>query len=591
MPKLRPDIFNWSHVQYLALGGLTVACYSALYPPVELTYLAWIALVPWLTCVMTCPPRKLAVISYLAGLAFFLINLNWILPITVPGYITMAIYLAFYWVLAGWTIHRLVRHYHCPLLIAVPIVWIGCEFLRGYLITGFPWFYLGHSQVRHLTMIQIADLVGAYGVSFVIAMVNGLLADVITQIHSSRLQRRRTIVSVTATVLVLIGTVIYGRFRLRQDTMYWGPRLAVVQEDFPLTVEGNPPPPGKSFIAHMKLSMQAASKRPAMIIWPETSILESINPEFTSAESTDDRTRRRQAFGKDLFDLLTRHAREAKAYLIVGAISKHINPPGHYPTVDKYNSAIIFDPEGKLAGRYDKIHLVLFGEFVPFRYTFPALYRFLNENMTPYGRGGFEYSLTHGTQLKRFQLKTQNGTYRYAVAICYEDAMAYLIRKFTKPRAVATNQSSREKQIDFLINISNDGWFNHSSELPQHLYICAFRAVENRVGIARAVNTGISAFIDPTGRIEEVVRAPDRLYGPSIRGYLVRNIKLDKRISIYTRFGDWFAISCLIISLAAAVDIKSLTQRLYGRVRRLKEPQGRQAIDSGVDRRMPGDRH
>jgi apolipoprotein N-acyltransferase len=553
MGRLVNSLFCWANVSCLAMSGLTVLCYAALFPPIELSFLAWVALVPWLLCMVFYPARRHLPISYIAGLAFSGITVWWILPITIPGYVSLCLYLACYWLLAAWMIHRLIGEHNVPAFVAVPVVWVGCEYLRTWVITSFPWFFLGHSQVKFLPMIQIADLVGAYGVSFVVAMVNGLAVDSIRLIYLRRGQMRRIGVGVSVTAGVFFGTLIYGYFRLGQDTIYSGPKLAVIQEDYPLTVEGDPQS-YEMFRDYLQFSRAAGEEHPAMIIWPETCVSWPVNPEFLNAspeqepdQSKRDRLRRMQRSSRDVLDILSEHATKAGAYLIVGSLSEE------YSASRRYNSAIILDPDGTIGGRYDKIHLVLFGEFVPFRYTWPRLYRFLNENMTPYGRDGFEYSLTHGdiNGVNRFELKSSGRSYRYAIAICYEDTMAYLIRRFARPE-------NGKKQIDFLVNISNDGWFNHSCELPQHLYICAFRAVENRIGIARSVNTGISGFINPNGEIEQVVTDPaGRTYGEGVRGYCVQNIKLDTRTTVYSRLGDWFAIMCFIISLAAAVKVES----------------------------------
>jgi len=552
-------IFSSQNVVYMSLAGLTVVLYSLLYAPLGYAALAWVALVPWVICVLTCPVAKQLVVTYLAGLAFFALNVHWILPITIPGYVSMCLFFALYWLAAGWVVYRLVKIHHWPAFLAVPIVWTGLEHLRSWVITGFPWFFLGHSQVKHLAVIQIADLAGAYAVTFVVAMVNGFLADVIYQSVRRTQRWRQTVLAGAIVAAVLVGTIVYGLFRLRQETIYPGPKVAVVQEDFPLTVEGGGFGLNDSLFAHLRISQQAAKENPALIVWPETTVAVPINDEFINAKVDDKDTRQWQGISRSVRDILSKHAVDANASLIVGSISKHINPPGQYPTVDKYNSAMVFDPAGRLIDRYDKIHLVLFGEFVPFRYTIPTLYRFLNENMTPYGRGGFEYSLTHGQTLKRFELSAHHNQYKYAVAICYEDVMPYLIRSFVDPNAGG-------KQIDFLVNISNDGWFNHSCELPQHLHICAFRAVENRIGIARAVNTGISGFIDPNGRIGPVVGAG--AYTTGIRGHLTRHIQLDTRVSLYSRYGDVFAKACFVITLLAAIKVHPLITRIRSRATR-----------------------
>jgi apolipoprotein N-acyltransferase len=191
---------------------------------------------------------------------------------------------------------------------------------------------------------------------------------------------------------------------------------------------------------------------------------------------------------------------------------------------------------------------VPFGEFVPFRnarvlgMSLHWLYRWLNR-LSPFSQGGrLEYSLWPGGQYTVFDLDIDGKTTRFGVPICYEDVMPYVMRNFV--------WEGGRRRVDFLVNISNDGWFLHSDELPQHLAICVFRAVENRVGIARAVNTGISGFIDPSGHIYSLVEQDGRAHGPGVVGYRVAAVKLDQRSAFYGRRGDWFVLLCVLGTLA-----------------------------------------
>ncbi|RMF83513.1 MAG: apolipoprotein N-acyltransferase [Planctomycetota bacterium] len=209
----------------------------------------------------------------------------------------------------------------------------------------------------------------------------------------------------------------------------------------------------------------------------------------------------------------------------------------------------MYDQHGQWSRRYDKIHLVPFGEIVPFRnarflgMSLHWLYRTLNR-LSPFSdRGQVEYSLWPGEEFTVFELPMPDGSKaRFGVPICYEDTVPEIPRRFVW-------ESSR-RRVDFLVNISNDGWFNHSAELEQHLAICTFRAVENRVGIARAVNTGVSGFIDPAGRLYSLVQVDGRLTGPGVVGYRVDHVKLDSRASLYGRWGDWFAVLCTLLTAA-----------------------------------------
>jgi apolipoprotein N-acyltransferase len=164
--------------------------------------------------------------------------------------------------------------------------------------------------------------------------------------------------------------------------------------------------------------------------------------------------------------------------------------------------------------------------------------------------GAFEYSLFPGESFRRFTIRaaSQAGReYRFGIPICYEDVMPYVARVFT-------GSGSSDKRVDFLLNISNDGWFGRGIQQPQHLAICVFRAVENRVGIARSVNTGVSAFIRPDGRIHEVVRGDLEDRWPGECGYSVANVGVDTRFTLYSRFGDWFGWACAAVWLLIFLD-------------------------------------
>jgi apolipoprotein N-acyltransferase len=233
--------------------------------------------------------------------------------------------------------------------------------------------------------------------------------------------------------------------------------------------------------------------------------------------------------------------------VLVGSSSVEQFREAIYPKIKQYNSALVYNRDGKQRReRYDKNHLVPFGEYVPFFQTkflgidLHWLYRWLNK-LSPFSYGGKkDYSFTPGSKLTAFKLETETGTYYFGVPICYEDATPPVIRRFA--------WNGAQRRVDFLVNISNDGWFLHSNELPQHLAICVFRAVENRVGIARAVNTGISGFIDPNGRIYSVVEKNGRSVGAGIVGYDIQPMYLDRRASLYGRLGDWFAVACVLLS-------------------------------------------
>jgi len=598
--------------RFIVLTAATVVAFSLIFPPRPWWPLAFVCLTPWTIAV--CQTHRAWIVhwgSFLAGWAFFLVNLHWLMPVTGLGYVALGFYLALYWPMAAWAIRTGRRAGISPAW-TLPVVWVACEYLRAWVMTGFPWLFVAHAFYEQLAFIQISDLTGAYGVTFLAAFVNGVLAEwLLRWLHASeRMRPTQPIVATLALAVALLGNLAYGRWRLQQADFADGPLVAVVQEDFPLF---NRSPYGEHlfvvFAKYFALAAQAAAQQPDLLVLPETVWGATQNIGFLEVDrqAVDDVEAVAFEWGK--------HAQRATAalargdYREVNAVLSHLEGrmdprpleklPGRrlprlpasggppvalvvgstsidvyleraYPRHKKFNSALVYDADGvQRRERYDKMHLVPFGEFVPFRSArflgldLHWLYRLLND-LSPFSQGGrVEYSLWPGERYTAFELALPGRTYRFGTPICYEDVTPYLIRKYV--------WESGNRRVDFLLNISNDGWFQHSAELPQHLAICAFRAVENRIGIARAVNTGISGFIDPSGRLYSLVEKDGRTQGPGVVGYRVAPIKIDARTSWYGKIGDAFAAACLTLATTlwlgaiATRWLYSLQQHLFRR--------------------------
>ncbi len=505
-------------VAVLLLVGLSLVACCLIFPPVGCWWLGYVCLVPWLVAV--CTARKARFIyfaSFLLGLGYFLVNVHWLYPVTPPGYFALCGYYALFFPLAAWPIRHMYTRHGVSIALSAPIVWVAVEYLRSLTALGFPWVLLGHSQYEILTMIQISDLIGAYGVSFVLAMVNGWLTDLLIQpiLIWRTDQATRLPIGSLMTLLVLAGTLIYGSAQRSQRLFKPGPKIAIVQHDFPMHVDGSGTDQEYIFPSYLELARKAAKEKPDLVVLPETIIPRSLNEEFLTASPTDleEMLRRRylpgtplsylaylQRFGLKVRNEFQRLSDETGVPIVLGALSMEWRPTAVPQRVDAFNSAFLIQPgETKPVARYDKIHLVLFGEYVPFRYTYRSLYEWLN-SLTPWGQGGYEYSLTPGEEFDIFEVDAASGSkhrYRMAVPICYEEIMPYITRRFVK----GGGDSQGKKNIDLLLSISNDGWFFHSSELEQHLSASVFRAVENRIAVARSVNTGASAVIHPNGKI------------------------------------------------------------------------------------------
>ena len=509
----------------LLLTGLSLLFCCLIFPSPNWWPLAYVCLVPWLVCVCgAAKARFLYFAGYLLGLGYFLINIRWLAPVTWPGYLVVSAYFALFFPLAAWPIRHLYRRYGLSVALAAPIVWVALEYLRSIGTIGFPWLLLAHSQYKVLKMIQISDLVGAYGVSFVLVMVNGWIADMLLQpILFWRTDRKtRLPLGSLTTLLVVLGTLIYGLAQDSRKHLKPGPRIAMVQHDIPMYVNADQAVrllPDVIFNAYLALAKRAAAERPDLIVLPETAMYGFINREFLDADGADleEILKRRypqtwrvgdlqfvQRMSALIRDDFQRLSTETGIPIVLGSSSLEWKPTGIPPRVDAYNSAFLIEPgQTATATRYDKQHLVLFGEYVPFRYSYRYLYEQLNA-LTPWGADGKHYSLTPGDQYTVFEINVggeQGRSYRAGAPICYEEIMPYIPRAFAR----GDGRDPGKKNIDLLLSISNDGWFPHSSELEQHLAAGVFRAVENRIAVARSVNTGASAMVYPNGKIHSRV--------------------------------------------------------------------------------------
>jgi len=348
--------------------------------------------------------------------------------------------------------------------------------------------------------------------------------------------------------------LIYGQVQLRRGTITEGPKIAVLQGDFLIAVQGDELDDPEKRRIYYDILAKAEKEQADLYLLPETPWYTILNPE----------ARTYAARARQDFERFTEFAQRNNAYLVTGSASLVETPYDLLAQERRFNSAMVFRPDGSEPGRYDKVHLVYFGEVVPFRFgRLRPLYLWLNKLMPFTGPdGASEYSLFHGEGFNVFSMTPKSNpdqTLRFGIPICYEDVMPYVSREFV-------GQGSNVKRADLLLNISNDGWFGREHQQAQHLAICAFRAVENRVGIARAVNTGISAFIEPDGRIHDAVRGDPRNGWPGQCGYSVAGVGVDSRFSLYTRYGDWFAWGCAVVWFLLFFDywITRVREQVHG---------------------------
>lgn len=538
-----------------ARGALWLSLGSALllwasFTPLDFGPLAWVALVPLMQLVrLQRPTRAMYRMVYLGGLAFWLTSLQWLRlghPAMYGALIAASVYFAIYFPLFVGLSRVGYWKLKLPLPIVAPVVLVGLELLRGHIMTGFSWYYLGHTQYRWVELIQVSDLVGGYGVSFVIAVVAAGAAELVpanwlkwAQLSPPLEEKMPLFSPVSRPALravlclaVLASALGYGYYRRGQAEFKAGPRVSLIQGNFTSSVKHNPNDFPLIQQKHEILTGHAVLDRPDLIIWPETMFRW---PLFETASGMTDAEVQKAHPDLPVATLrnlqvtsrLVALSQMAKAGLIIGLESITADAA----KVRTYNSAAFIDPErARVVGRYDKMHRVIFGEYIPLVETFPFLKHF-----TPYPEG---FGLSAGRGVSVFEYKG----YRFSPVICFEDTVPHLVRGMV---AATTEQTPNgPRKIDFIVNLTNDGWFHGSSELDQHLISAAFRSVECRTPMVRAVNTGISAFIDGDGVIRKRARDPETGRSKQVEAVVTDYVALDNRSSPYVRYGDWFGGSC-----------------------------------------------
>ena len=533
----------------LVLPLASVVLLTLAFPSTWQFYLAWVGLVPWLVSVGKFKRNVAAFFgSWIAGTLFFSANLWWISFVTAPGMIALVLYCGFYWGLIALIIRR-ARLLERNALIALPCIaaiWTAGDFVRANLWTGFPWIFLGNTQTPILPMCQIADITGAYGVTFWVVMINVFVALVIDTKERKRLLPAAGLLAVL--LLLIFG---YGLWRMNQSTLTPGPSVLVVQSNYPQSNSGEKGASDAELLRfHVRSTEKAVDAHLAghvnLAVWSETTMPAINRQAIVPLTQTWP-----YPYGQDLLytrQILADLAVTDKIGLLTGGrfwdkfkMEQRDSGPIPVPT-DSRNTAYLFQPDGTLGDgigqRYDKIHLVPFGEFIPFHGTW--LYRlFLKLGPNYYS----DYEIQDGTDngLTVFQLQDAAGKakWRFVTPICFEDLDSRLCAAMVRPGA------DGKKRADFMVNITNDGWFT-ANENADHLQAAIFRDIENRVPTARAVNTGISGFIDSVGRTYGLL--PARTDGTS-----VQTLQLDGRLSLYSQWGDLFAWLCLCIAVGIGI--------------------------------------
>ncbi len=496
----------------IILGAVSGAALSLSFTGFYLSICSWVCIAVLLFSVFGARPRVAFAGGFLHALLFVSTSVPWIATVlTVHGGLTVAggwgvlLLIAMAWgILIGtfaWAVQRISRQSIGLACISAPFIWVTFEFVRAHLPEiSFPWNLLGYPAAANLGLVQLTSITGIYGLSFLVAGFNALLAW--TGASNSLTPRKRITFAAAASLTLLIASLTGPRF-VPQDQPHHFARA--VQLNFP-EVESYPSDWFQEHAADLdeiaRISLAPSAEKPDLLVWPEA-------PAPFSFQDSQ--------FAKIASALAIRFGHP----FLVGAIEwkqvvdpSDVVPPG---TLLPYNSALLFDSQGQRIFVYDKVHLVPFGEYEPF----PLIHRVVTSVSSDVG--GFH----KGNKYVVGQLPHGN---TFGVFICYEAIYPGEVRRFAAGGA------------QLLFNISNDGWFGRSAAAEQHLRMVRVRAVENRRWIVRTTNNGFTVSIDPYGRIIQPL-PPDVRAGVD----LPYDFRSDQ--TIYTRFGDWFAWLCVFVSV------------------------------------------
>jgi len=510
-------------LRHILLAATTGIFLPLCFPKFDVGLLAWVALVPLHIALDSSRRTQAFWLGWLSGMIGFTGIMSWVVTAMhtygkVPLLISygimllltayLGLFVAVYSAGVVW-FRMLVPRYG---LFAAPCLWVTLELLRTYLLSGLPWSLFGYSQYRQLDLIQVADHLGVYGVSFLIVLANVALAELYLWLMPlfRGFRPARLPWELVTTSAMLIGlswaystSVIVSEESERPKATI---RVGVVQPNIDQAVKWDQSIREETLRRYDHLT-ESFGYGTDLIIWPEA--------------ATPFVYEREPLYQLQLVAMATR----ASAPLLFGS------PAVRFDTDRKpylLNSAYLLSPEGSLLGRYDKQHLVPFGEYIPLKSS--ALF-FLDKLVEGIG----DFQAGPGPTIFSIQPKMSDESMpqrpvKFGVLICYEVIFPDLVRHMAAAGA------------EFLVTITNDAWFGDSSAPAQHFSMVVFRSVENHRAFARAANTGISGFIDPFGRIIKASRI-------FMQTALQATIAVRQQQTFYSRYGDVFAYGCMIISL------------------------------------------
>ncbi len=493
----------------------------------------FLALVPFLWAIQGVSPGKAFRLGLFAGFIHYVSLLYWIVIVlgfyghlawwvSVPALILLSLYMSLYTAFFAMGAAVMQQRLFAFIWLA-PTAWVALDFIRGTVFSGFPWQDVGYSLYRIPLLIQVADLVGHHGITYLIILINCLFFAVIKIVSrlsddnvnhgQTRDAQWKTSLSLGIGLLFVLITAYYN-FSRYQEVEYLVNQsqsipVVVVQGNIPQDQKWTPEMQEETLKIYTDLSISALStmtkeNASPILIWPETAI-----PLYLHEDGR-------------IPIIIESMTQDEGVFLLTGApYIEESSASGSSEAQRHYNSAVLISDNGKIIDRYDKQHLVPFGEYIPFRSILPSVAPVV-ESMGDFNAGS-----------KRGPLSCQN--VKLGILICFESIFPDLSRNWAAEGA------------NLLVNITNDAWFGRSSAPWQHLSMAVFRAVETRKSMARAANTGVSGFVDPLGRLLSV----SSLFESD---YLMAKIPLLGSSTTFVRYGHYFPSMCLIVTLLTIVS-------------------------------------
>jgi apolipoprotein N-acyltransferase len=476
---------------------------------------AWIAVAPLLVAVShrRHTPRRAFLLGLVTGIVYFSGTLYWLVetmttfgglstPLAAFAAAVLVLYLSLFPAVFAVIQARLAAAFGPMAVLAAPATWIASEMGRTYVLDGFPWELLGYSQASVLPVAQLASLVGVYGLSGFIVLVSA--ASALAALDRSR---RRLRVGAIVAALVL-GVAVWGALRIRSGVLTssgFGIRVAVLQGNIPVDEKWDPKLRGAILDRYIGMTREAIGRGAQFVLWPESATPLPYEQDLAGGEA------------------IRRLARQARITLLIG--SDQVEPvrpvaPPQKPEVRSYNAAYLIRPDGATAAIYRKIHLVPFGEYVPFG----RILSFVGPIISAVGEVNPFYP---GTDTVVLPVAGHSAS----TAICYEVIYSSLIRDFVLHGS------------ELLTTITNDAWYGWSSAAYQHWQQASLRAIEEGRYLARAANTGISGFVDPYGRVLQ----SSEMFQSAV---LTQEVRFLKVRTVYSRIGD--LVGWLSVAFAAA---------------------------------------